>query len=88
MPPIAFHVMLRTEERRVLAPSVGLRRALASAVHEIAGSAGLLAFRGSDTHAPTCSSVPTAPRPDEPPRRCHARSGPTSASGRRSSPPE
>ena len=47
--PIAHHVMLRTEERRVLAPSVMQRRALAAAVHEVAG-AGLLAFRGSDTH--------------------------------------
>lgn len=42
--------MLRTEERRVLAPSVAQRRALATAVHAFAERAGLLAFRGSDTH--------------------------------------
>ncbi len=47
--PIAHHVMLRTEERRVLAPSVAQRRALAAAVHGVAGRT-LLAFRGSDTH--------------------------------------
>ena len=58
--PIAHHVMLRTEERRVLAPSVGQRRALAAAVHEIAGR-GLLAFRGSDTHVHLLLVVDRAP---------------------------
>jgi hypothetical protein len=48
--PLAFHVTLRTHDRRVLTPSVGQRRTLAAAVHEIAGRSGLLAFGSSGTH--------------------------------------
>jgi hypothetical protein len=50
MTTLAWHLMLRLTDRRVLAPSVVARRGLARVVHAVAGVHGLLAFRGSDTH--------------------------------------
>lgn len=48
--PLAWHLMLRLDDQRVIAPSTPARRTLARAVHAAGAPRGLLAFRGSDTH--------------------------------------
>ncbi len=50
MDALAWHLMLRLDDQRVIAPSVSARRALARTVHKIGASRNLVAFRGSDTH--------------------------------------
>ncbi|MBN1335216.1 MAG: hypothetical protein JXB39_04590, partial [Deltaproteobacteria bacterium] len=50
MSTIAWHLMFRLVDQRVIAPSTAERRTLARTVYESCAAGGLLAFRGSDTH--------------------------------------
>lgn len=50
MPPLAHQVILRLRDDRVLAPSPGARRLLASIVLRAGREPGLVAFRAADTH--------------------------------------
>jgi hypothetical protein len=50
MRPLAWHVILRLSDDRVLAPDVATRRLLARIVLRFGGPLGLLAFRAADTH--------------------------------------
>ncbi len=50
MHELAWHLMFRTDDDRVLAPSPEARRALARTVYRVADGVGLLAFGAADTH--------------------------------------
>ncbi len=50
MQELAWHLMFRTDDDRVIAPSTAARRALARTVYELAGPCGLLAFGAADNH--------------------------------------
>ena len=50
MSALGHHLMFRTDDDRVLAPSVPQRRALARTVHRLAEDSGLLAFGSADNH--------------------------------------
>ncbi len=50
MQELAWHMMLRLDDDRVLAPSVHDRRLLARTVYRIADERGLLCFGAADTH--------------------------------------
>ena len=50
MNSLGWHVMLRLEDDRVLAPSVAARRAVARAVLRVGGSHRMFVFNAADTH--------------------------------------
>ncbi len=47
---LAWHLMLRTDDDRVIAPGPAERRLLARTVYRVADGAGLLAFGAADNH--------------------------------------
>jgi hypothetical protein len=50
MSDLGFHMMFRTDDDRVLAPSPGQRRALAQSVYRVAAPFPLLGFGAADNH--------------------------------------
>jgi hypothetical protein len=50
MEPLAYHLVFRTVDGRVIAPGVAAQRTLASACHDIGERSGIVAFRASGDH--------------------------------------